>query len=164
MTEAGPPVIFPELAGIPIYHNRALWPFVTAYALRAARVGNDAEFAAESARSLIRGAALSLSNMENFEFLTQQIHFDDGLLSGPVINSPRQLWSVAGYLNMVLESFWGLQPSVDRLIVKSRHSGRPGGRVVRRAAPAVAATTCITPAPRWTSRSRCRKAGRPRGG
>ncbi|HEX9138268.1 MAG TPA: hypothetical protein VF848_00645, partial [Steroidobacteraceae bacterium] len=117
MTEAGPPVIFPELTGVAIYHNRALWPFVTAYALRAARIGNDAEFAAESARSLIRGAALSLSNMENFEFLTQQIHFDDGLLSGPVINSPRQLWSVAGYLNMVLESFWGLQPGVDRLKV-----------------------------------------------
>jgi hypothetical protein len=118
MTEAGPPVIFPELTGVAIYHNRALWPFVTAYALHAARIGNDAEFAAESARSLIRGAALSLSNMENFEFLTQQIHFDDGLLSGPVINSPRQLWSVAGYLNMVLESFWGLQPGVDRLIVE----------------------------------------------
>jgi hypothetical protein len=117
MTEAGPPVIFPELAGIPIYHNRALWPFVTAYALRAAKVGNDAEFAAESARSLIRGAALSLSNMENYEFLTQRTHFDDGLLSGPVINSPRQLWSVAGYLNMVLESFWGLQPGVDRLVI-----------------------------------------------
>ena len=124
MTEAGPPVIFPELSGIPIYHNRALWPFVTAYALRAARIGNDAEFAAESARSLIRGAALSLSNMENFEFLTQQVHFDDGLLSGPVINSPRQLWSVAGYLNMVLESFWGLQPGVDRLIV---NPGVPAG-------------------------------------
>jgi hypothetical protein len=33
---------------------------------------------------------------------------DDGKLSGPVVDSPRQLWSVAGYLAMVSEGVFGL--------------------------------------------------------
>jgi hypothetical protein len=108
VTAAGPPVIWPEQLDVPIYHNRALWPFVTAYALQAARRTRHAELATLEAESLLRGAALSLSNMENFEFLTQQGAFADGPLSGPVINSPRQLWSVAGYLNMVVETLFGI--------------------------------------------------------
>ena len=47
--------------------------------------------------------------MENFEWLTQAVHTDDGALSGPVINSRRQLWSLAGYLNMVVATLWGVQ-------------------------------------------------------
>jgi hypothetical protein len=46
--------------------------------------------------------------MENFELTTQAIHVDDGKLSGPVVDSPRQLWSVAGYLSMVTEGVFGL--------------------------------------------------------
>jgi hypothetical protein len=105
---AGSPVIWPERADQPIYHNRAIWPFVSAYALRAARTVNDPERIAHELRSLMRGAALSGSNMENFELTTQAIHVDDGKLSGPVVDSPRQLWSVAGYLNMVIEGVFGL--------------------------------------------------------
>jgi hypothetical protein len=105
---AGSPVIWPERADQPIYHNRAIWPFVSAYALRAARTVNDPERIAHELHSLMRGAALSGSNMENFELATQSIHVDDGKLSGPVVDSPRQLWSVAGYLNMVTEGVFGL--------------------------------------------------------
>ena len=105
---AGSPVIWPERADQPIYHNRAIWPFVSAYALRAARTVNDPERIAHELRSLMRGAALSGSNMENFELTTQAVHVDDGKLSGPVVDSPRQLWSVAGYLNMVTEGVFGL--------------------------------------------------------
>jgi hypothetical protein len=47
--------------------------------------------------------------MENYELTTQAVHMDDGALSGPVVNSPRQLWSVAGYLQMVMEGVFGLQ-------------------------------------------------------
>jgi hypothetical protein len=57
----------------------------------------------------MRGAALAGSNMENYEFLTQAVHVDDGALSGPVVNSPRQLWSVAGYLDMGLRGVFGLE-------------------------------------------------------
>ncbi|MGC1550189.1 MAG: Six-hairpin glycosidase-like protein [Rhodanobacter sp.] len=105
---AGSPVIWPERADQPIYHNRTIWPFVSAYALRAARAVNDPERIAHELRSLMRGAALAGSNMENFELTTQSVHVDDGKLSGPVVDSPRQLWSVAGYLNMVIEGVFGV--------------------------------------------------------
>jgi hypothetical protein len=105
---AGSPVIWPERADQPIYHNRAIWPFVSAYALRAARVVNDPDRIAHELRSLLRGAALTGSNMENFELLSQRVHVEDGKLSGPVVNSPRQLWSVGGYLDMVVEGVFGL--------------------------------------------------------
>lgn len=105
---AGSPVIWPERADQPIYHNRAIWPFVSAYTLRAARAVNDPSRIAQELRSLMRGAALAGSNMENFELLTQAVHVDDGKLSGPVVDSPRQLWSVAGYLDMVIEGVFGV--------------------------------------------------------
>jgi len=105
---AGSPVIWPERADQPIYHNRAIWPFVSAYALRAARAVNDPERIAHELRSLMRGAALAGSNMENFELTRQVAHVDDGKLSGPVVDSPRQLWSVAGYLDMVIEGVFGV--------------------------------------------------------
>ena len=56
----------------------------------------------------MRGAALYGSNMENYELLTQGQHVDEGKLSGPVVNSPRQLWSVAAYLAIVTEGVFGL--------------------------------------------------------
>ena len=47
--------------------------------------------------------------MENYELVTQAVHVDDGAFSGPVVNSPRQLWSVAGYLDMVLRGVFGVE-------------------------------------------------------
>ncbi|TAL74927.1 MAG: Six-hairpin glycosidase-like protein [Rhodanobacter sp.] len=106
---AGSPVIWPERSEQPIYHNRAIWPFVSAYALRAARKLDDPAHIAFEIESLMRGAALAGSNMENYELTTQAVHVEDGKLSGPVVNSPRQLWSVAGYLAMVGEGVFGLE-------------------------------------------------------
>lgn len=105
---AGSPVIWPERKDQPVYHNRAIWPFVSAYALRAARTVNDAPRIAHEMDSILRGAALAASNMENYELVTQAVHVDEGPLSGPVVNSPRQLWSVAGYLDMVIGGVFGL--------------------------------------------------------
>ncbi|WP_414495284.1 Six-hairpin glycosidase-like protein [Stenotrophomonas maltophilia] len=106
---AGSPVVWPQEAQQPIYHNRAIWPFVSAYSLRAARQLDDAPRIAAEIRSLMRGAALAGSNMENYELVTQAVHVDEGALSGPVVNSERQLWSVAGYLSMVIEGVFGVQ-------------------------------------------------------
>ena len=107
----GPPVIFPQQQNVPIYHNRAIWPFVTAYWMRAAKkVGHDTAYEA-AARSLFRGAALNLSNMENLEVVTGTAKHEDGAATGPVVNSQRQLWSVAGYIGMVNENVFGLHPA-----------------------------------------------------
>ena len=115
---AGPPVQWPQQQLVPIYHNRAQWPFVTAYWLQAAaRVGNAA-VADNALDALIRGAALNLSNMENFEFLSGANHVDDGAYSGPVVNSCRQLWSVAGYLAAVHKVLFGMQVDDDGITFK----------------------------------------------
>ncbi len=104
-------VIWPQQQFTPIYHNRASWPFVTAYWLRAARaVRNDASVDWNVA-SMVRAAALNLSNMENFEFATGRPQVDDGAYSGPVVDSQRQLWSVAGYLSMVHDVVFGIETS-----------------------------------------------------
>lgn len=108
MGPAGSPVVWPQEAQQPIYHNRAIWPFVSAYSLRAARKLDDAPRIAAEIRSLMQGAALAGSNMENYELVSQAVHVDEGTLSGPVVNSERQLWSVAGYLAMVTEGVFGV--------------------------------------------------------
>jgi hypothetical protein len=61
--------------------------------------------------SLMRGAALNLSNMENLEWLSgQPLLLDEAhpKLIGPVINSKRQLWSVGAYLGMVVRNVFGV--------------------------------------------------------
>ena len=114
-SEAGPPVIWPQLPKIPIYHNRAIWPFVTAYSLRAAKLAKNDAVVDHNVTSLVREAALNLSNMENFEFLSGQHTFLDGPYTGPVINSQRQLWSVAGYVSMVLDTLFGLESTQEAI-------------------------------------------------
>lgn len=107
----GPPVIWPQQKETPIYHNRGIWPFVTGYALRAARAVRNDAVAVLNLHSLMRGAALNLSNMENFEAVTGAPWYEDGAYSGPTVNSQRQLWSVAGYLSMVHDVIFGLEAS-----------------------------------------------------
>jgi hypothetical protein len=107
----GAPVIYPQQPGMPVYHNRALWPFVTAYGLRAAAMTGNASVADAAYRSLMRGAALNLSNMENLEWLSGQpllLDEKNPSLIGPVINSRRQLWSVGAYLGMVIGNVFGI--------------------------------------------------------
>lgn len=111
----GPPVFHPQQPDVPVYHNRGIWPFVTAYGLLAAKhVGNDAVFD-RTMYSLVRGSALNLSNMENYEVTTQQAWYDDGNLSGPVVNSRRQLWSVAGYYGAWVRGVFGIEAEDDGL-------------------------------------------------
>jgi hypothetical protein len=111
------PVIFPQQQLTPIYHNRAEWPFVTAYWLRAAAAADHDGVADRAMAALVRGAALNLSNMENLETVTGAPWVDDGAYSGPVVNSHRQLWSVAGYLSMVHHTLFGLRFGPDGLTV-----------------------------------------------
>lgn len=112
------PVIHPQQQGVRIYHNRAEWPFVTAYWLRAARAARHDAAGDRALRSLVRGAALNLSNMENLEIATGAPWVSEGATSGPVVNSERQLWSVAGYLAMVHHVVFGVEASEEGLRVR----------------------------------------------
>ena len=105
---AGSPVIWPERRDQPIYHNGAIWPFVSEYTLRAARQVGDPSLIAQEVQSMMRGAALNASNMENYSLLSQSTHVP-GMLGGPAVDSTRQLWSVAAYLDMVLRGVFGLE-------------------------------------------------------
>ena len=117
----GAPMIWPQQIGAPVYHNRSAWPFVTAYGLRAAAQGGNVAVADLAYTSLMRGAAVNLSNMENLEWLSGQpllLDEDNPGLSGPVINSRRQLWSVGGYLGMVIGNVFGVQVQDDGIALR----------------------------------------------
>ena len=107
----GPSVVWPQERTVPIYHNQCIWPFVTAYWIKAARQANNSEAVDQGIRSLEHLAAFNLSNMENYDFVTGQSEVKGSGLNGPVINSRRQLWSVAGYLSMVQDVVFGLETS-----------------------------------------------------
>ncbi len=109
----GPSVVWPQERTVPIYHNQAIWPFVTAYWIKAARQANDPAAVDAGIRSLECQAAFNLSNMENFDFVSGLAEVKGRRLNGPVINSRRQLWSVAAYLSMVQDIVFGLETSWD---------------------------------------------------
>jgi len=105
----GVPVYYPQQPNVYVYHNRSIWPFVTAYSLRAAKQVKNVKAVDNAINSLMRGAALNLSNMENFEWLTLKPWYDNG----PAISSRRQLWSVGAYLGMTLETLFGYQVTAE---------------------------------------------------
>lgn len=115
MVSAGASVIWPQDQQAAIYHNRGIWPFVTQYALLAAKKSKQVKIYNHLFDSMVRGAALNLSNMENFEYLSLGSWVDDGSLSGPVVNSQRQLWSVAGMLSTYLDGIIGREIHGDTL-------------------------------------------------
>ena len=82
--------------------------FVSAYALLAAKQSDNGAVFNAQLNALIQGAALNLSHMENWEIQTGENWHDDGEYSGPVINSRRQLWSVAGFIGAVVDGVFGL--------------------------------------------------------
>nr|WP_315395109.1 esterase [uncultured Duganella sp.] len=122
----GAPVIHPQQPGVAVYHNRAIWPFVTAYGLRAAAMNGNVAVADAAYDTLMRGAALNLSNMENLEWVSGQPRLDDQRdvngkrvdLGGPVVNSRRQLWSVGAYLGMVVGEVFGVRTTGDGIALQ----------------------------------------------
>ena len=110
---SGPSVVWPQEKTVPIYHNQAIWPFVTAYWTKAARQAKQVAAVDAGIESLEKLAALNLSNMENFDFVTGSAQVTSGARQGPVISSRRQLWSVAAYLSMVQDVVFGRETSWD---------------------------------------------------
>ena len=67
---------------------------------------------------MLQLSALNLSNMENYDFLSGEAEVKDNLMYGPVVNSRRQLWSVAGYLSNVENIIFGAEKNWDGIRFK----------------------------------------------
>jgi hypothetical protein len=94
--------------------------------------------------SLMRGAALNLSNMENLEWLSgQPLLLDEQHpnLIGPVINSKRQLWSVGAYLGMVVRNVFGVSTTATGIVLKPFVTAKLRGGVFA-GTDVVRCTTC----------------------
>ena len=105
-TEYGSPVISHQSPHSPPYHNKAIWPFVEAYSLLAAKkVGNDDVYK-HSFDGLIRAAALFMTHRENY-------HYTTGRPDQTEINSDRQLWSVGAWLGAIYKGLFGISINYD---------------------------------------------------
>ena len=98
----GIPCVFPQTAGIPPYHNDAVWPFVEAFWGWAGAKRQNEAVVLQSIASIYRASALFLTNKENMVAST-------GSNQGTQINSDRQLWSVAGNLALVYRILFGME-------------------------------------------------------
>jgi hypothetical protein len=108
LMDYGVPTVFPQTPNMPPYHNRSVWPFVQAYFNLAAAKRQNGPALLYGLASLYRASALFLTNKENFVA-------DTGSPVGTVINSDRQLWSVAANLAMVYRVFFGMAFELDGL-------------------------------------------------
>ncbi len=108
VTAFGIPNIYPQIPGIPPYHNNGIWPFVQSYwSLAAAKAGNETALT-ESISAIYRPAALFLTNKENFVAAT-------GDYAGTQVNSSNMLWSLAGSLSMVYKVYFGMEFKANEL-------------------------------------------------
>ncbi|MDI1255027.1 MAG: hypothetical protein PSV16_02920 [Flavobacterium sp.] len=111
VTAFGISCIYPQIPGIPPYHNNAVWPFVQSYwALASAKAGNETSVM-ESLAAIARPAALFLTNKENFVA-------DNGDFAGTQINSSNMLWSLSGNIGMVHKVIFGIVFEADKLTFK----------------------------------------------
>ena len=110
-TPFGISCVYPQIPGIPAYHNDAVWPFVQSFwALAAARAGNETSVM-ESMAAIYRPAALFLTNKENFVAR-------NGDFAGTQINSSNMLWSLSGSLSLVFKVLFGMQYQGERLVFR----------------------------------------------
>ena len=109
LTSFGISCIFPQIPGIPPYHNNAVWPFVQTYWLwAAAKTGNE-KAAMESISDIYRPTALFLTNKENFVA-------DNGDFLGTQINSSNMLWSLSGNISIIHKVIFGIHFKTDGLL------------------------------------------------
>ena len=107
-TAYGISCIYPQIPGIPPYHNDAVWPFVQSYwAFASAKAGNAASVM-ESIAAIYRPAALFLTNKENFVA-------GNGDFAGTEINSSNMLWSLSGSLGIVYKLLFGIEFRADKM-------------------------------------------------
>ena len=108
VTPFGASCIYPQIPGIPPYHNNGIWPFVQSYwALASAKAGNE-RAVMEQMAAIYRPTALFLTNKENFVAET-------GDFAGTQINSSIMLWSISGNIALVHKVLFGMDFQIDKL-------------------------------------------------
>ncbi len=124
ITDFGVTCIYPQIPGIPPYHNNGIWPFVQSYwNLAAAKAGNEAALN-QGLAAIYRAGGLFLTNYENFVAQT-------GDFMGTEINSDRMLWSMAGNLAMVHRVFMGMNFQADGIMFQPAIPGTyPGTKTL----------------------------------
>lgn len=101
----GPVIFSPQIAARGSYHNNAVWPFVTSfYGAAAAKAGNRAALL-HALGSNARAAAVFGSHMENLVATDGTTH--------TALDSPRQLWSIAGYIGLTRTALLGINYEAD---------------------------------------------------
>lgn len=104
----GASCIYPQIPGIPPYHNNGIWPFVQSFwALASARTSNETAVM-EQIAAIYRPTAFYLTNKENFVAQT-------GDFAGTQVNSSNMLWSLSGNLALVHRILFGIDLKADRL-------------------------------------------------
>ncbi len=102
VTNFGIPCIYPQIPGIPPYHNNAVWPFVQTYWMWAAAKAGNETAVLKSIGDIYRPAAMFLTNKENFVA-------SNGDFSGTQINSSNMLWSLSGNISLVQKLLFGIR-------------------------------------------------------
>ncbi len=97
----GAACVYPQIPGIPPYHNNGIWPFVQAYWNIATAKAANGTALEQGLASIYRPAALFLTNKENFVA-------EDGDYMGTEVNSDEMLWSLSGNMAMIYKVFFGI--------------------------------------------------------
>lgn len=104
----GTSCFFPNISGIPPYHNDAMWPFVQAFWMKACAYAGNEKGVLHSIASIWRNAGLYLTNKENMVIY-------DGRWQGTEINSSNMLWSLSGNLSIVYSVLFGMDYQKEAL-------------------------------------------------
>lgn len=106
----GTPAFSPQIPNVHPYHNNAVWPFVQAFWMQASAVAGNQLSLEHSIASIYRAAAMYASNMENFDATTGDLN--------TAINSPSQLWSVAGNISVAHRILMGITLQEDGIVFR----------------------------------------------
>ncbi len=109
VTAYGISCIYPQIPGVPPYHNNAVWPFVQCYWARAAAKAGNETSVMESIGEVYRAAGLFVTNKENFVA-------DNGDFAGTQINSSNMLWSLSGNISLVHKILFGIEFQTRQLL------------------------------------------------
>ena len=107
----GMPTFWPYIPNEKLYHNAAIWPFVTAYWTWASADARNTTGVEHGLGATFRASGLFLTNKENTVAATG--HFE-----GTELNSDRQLWSVAGNLAATYRVLFGMRLEPERLVFR----------------------------------------------